>query len=506
MKLFRSLSLTARTTLLVSLSAFAIMSMLGCYLYQSAKAGVENHAVTQAAGRAEHYRHLVNDAFTVKQLEQRPMLFETMLGAEQDVLMFRRPGEAPFIQVNPAHIRVPKLDAAPVGQGLTRGDVLHDVLPNGTPMVWAAATAKTNDGGDLVEVIAGHPMNHEMQMLESYRLRIFTAIGAAVVISTLVGYLLIRSGLSPVRAMAERASEITPKNLSVRLSVESAPLELRLLSHSFNAMLDRLADGYQRLQQFSADLAHEIRTPIGALIGTTQVTLGKTRDAEEYEHVLESNLEELNRLKNIAENILFLAHADHAALAIDRVEIGLADELGKIAEYFEGPADERGMTFDIAATGSMSANAMMCRRAINNLVVNAVRYARENTVIRLRGSEDASGATIIVENEGETIAPEHLARLFDRFYRGDSARSQFTESNGLGLAIVRAIMSLHGGTAKASCPQANLIRFELHFPPAPVRFEAQQPAMPPAFAARPSVQSASPEVSHSEASAAGARA
>lgn len=490
LKLFRSLSLTARTTLLVSLSGLAIMSMLGCYLYQSAKAGVESHAINQAAGRAEHYRHLIDDAYTVSQLEQRPMLFETMLGAEQDVLLFRRPGEAPFIHVNPANIRVPKeLKAVPVGTGLTRGDVVHDVLPDGTPVIWAAATAKTTQGDDI-EVIAGHPMSHEMAMVKTYRVNIFLAIGAAVAVSTLLGYFLVRSGLSPVRTIAERASEITPKNLSVRLSVESAPLELRLLTRSFNAMLDRLGDGYQRLQQFSADLAHEIRTPIGALIGTTQVALGQTRDVAEYESVLESNLEELNRLKNIAENILFLAHADHAALEIEHGEIGVADELGKIAEYFEGPADERGMTFDIAASGVAWANSMMCRRAINNLVVNAVRYARENSVIRLEGSQDARGATFVVENEGETIPPETLARLFDRFYRGDSARSQVSESNGLGLAIVRAIMGLHGGTAKASCPRANVIRFELFFPARPAGAGAHEVTPPQAFAARPSVQSA----------------
>ena len=500
LRLFRSLSLTARTTLLVSLSGLAIMSMLGCYLYQSAKAGVESHAVNQAAGRAEHYRHLIDDAYTVKQLEQRPMLFETMLGAEQDILLFRRPGEAPFIHVNPANIRVPpSLKAVPVGKGMTRADVVHDVLPDGTPVIWAAVTAKTTQGGDVVEVIAGHPMSHEMAMVNTYRLNIFLAIVAAVAVSTLLGYFLVRSGLSPIRTIAERAAEITPKNLSVRLSVDSAPTELRLLTRSFNAMLDRLGDGYQRLQQFSADLAHEIRTPIGALIGTTQVALGKTRDVAEYESVLESNLEELNRLKNIAENILFLAHADHAALAIERTEIGVADELGKIAEYFEGPADERGMTFEVGASGVAWANSMMCRRAINNLVVNAVRYAHENSVIRLSGSQDASGATFVVENEGETIPPETLTRLFDRFYRGDAARSQISESNGLGLAIVHAIMSLHGGTAKAICPRPNVIRFELHFPPRPAQVESREVSAPQAFAARPSVQAAATESGSSAA-------
>lgn len=487
LRLFRSLSLTARTTLFVSLSGLAIMSALGCYLYQSAKSGVELRGINQAAGRAEHYRHLINDAYTVAQLEQRPMLFETMLGAEQDVLLFRRPGEAPFIQVNPANIPVPNLTAVPVGKGLTRGDVVRGRLADGTPVMWAAVNARTNDGSGVVEVIAGHPMTHELRMVEDYRLHIYAAIAAAIVVSSLLGYLLIRSGLSPVRTIAERASEITPKNLSVRLNVETAPLELRLLTHSFNAMLDRLGDGYQRLQQFSADLAHEIRTPIGALIGTTQVALGKTRDTDEYEAVLESNLEELNRLKNIAENILFLAHADHAALAVERTEIDLGDELRLIAEYFEGPADERGMTFEVAASGVVWANSMMCRRAINNLVVNAVRYAHENSVIRLSGVHDAQGATIVVENEGDAIPPEQLVRLFDRFYRGDSARSQISESNGLGLSIVRAIMGLHGGTVKVSCPLLNLVRFELHFPPAPEQTPVES-AGAQVFTARPSVQ------------------
>ncbi len=492
---FRSLSLTARTTLLMSLSALAVMSSLGCYLYQSAKGSIENHAINQAAGRAEHYRHLIDDAYTVDQLERRPLLFESMLGAEQDVLLFRRPGETAFVHVNPMGIAIPDLKSVPVGHTLAPGDVVRGELPDGTPVFWAAATAKTTQGGDLVEVVAGHPMIHEGQMLRTYRFRIFSAIGLAVLVSTVLGYLLVQRGLSPIRKIAAHASQITPKNLSVRLNVEAAPRELRLLTASFNAMLDRLGDGYQRLSQFSADLAHEIRTPIGALIGTTQVTLGKLRDVDEYEAVLESNLEELERLKNIAENILFLAQADHAALAIERNEILLADELGKIAEYFEGPADERGMTFEVVASGGMRANPMMCRRAINNLVVNAVRYAHPDTTIRLSGSQDAFGATIIVENEGDTIPPEHLARLFDRFYRGDSARRQTAESNGLGLAIVRAIMSLHGGTAKASCPPPNRVRFELFFPAVvyepDLSVSVPQSAAAQVVAARPAAQPAS---------------
>jgi two-component system heavy metal sensor histidine kinase CusS len=250
----------------------------------------------------------------------------------------------------------------------------------------------------------------------------------------------------------------------VRLDSEAAPLELRQLTHAFNAMLDRLADGYQHLSQFSADLAHEIRTPVGALIGQTQVTLARTREPEEYQQVLESNLEELSRLSHIAENILFLAHADHAALSVEREPIDLREELVRIADYFEGPADERGMRFVVEADGMAWVNPMLCRRAINNLVVNAVRYGASDTVVRLRGSQDEEGATVVVENDGAPIPEEQLGRLFDRFYRADAARSAFTESSGLGLAIVKAIMHLHSGTACVVCPAPGVVRFELRFP------------------------------------------
>ncbi len=249
---------------------------------------------------------------------------------------------------------------------------------------------------------------------------------------------------------------------------------------SFNAMLDRLATGYERLLQFSADLAHEVRTPIGVLIGQTQVTLAHTRSESEYKSVLESNLEELERLGRIAQNILFLAQADHERQDIERTPLNIREQLETIATYFEGLADERNLSFEVHAEGQMWANAIMSRRAISNVVVNAVRYAEAGTTIRLTGSEDARGALIVIGNQGRPVAPDDLARLFDRFYRGDAARSEFTESSGLGLSIVQAIMRLHGGSASVSCSADGWIEFTLRFaalpdstphsaPPAPTR-------------------------------------
>jgi two-component system, OmpR family, heavy metal sensor histidine kinase CusS len=245
--------------------------------------------------------------------------------------------------------------------------------------------------------------------------------------------------------------------------VKHTPTELQSLAVSFNAMLDRLSTGYERLLQFSADLAHEVRTPIGVLIGQTQVTLAHTRSEAEYKSVLESNLEELERLGRIAQNILFLAQADHERQKEERTQLVIREELETIATYFEGLADERGLHFEVDAAGVMFANTIMCRRAISNVVVNAVRYAAPDTVIRLSGHEDEQGARIVIGNQGPPIGAAELSRLFDRFYRGDSARSAFSESSGLGLAIVQAIMRLHDGSATVSCSGEGWIEFTLRF-------------------------------------------
>ncbi|MFM0732009.1 heavy metal sensor histidine kinase [Paraburkholderia sediminicola] len=464
MKLWTERSLTARTTVLFASIACVVIGTLGAYFYHSAELSLQRRADVVLTGRVEHFSRIVRDLYSVSELKSRPVLFESMLGAEEDVLLFRRPGEAPFIDVNPANVAVPPLQAGTEDRLPTLSDIRQTMLPDGVPVHWAIASVKAREDGSEVEVIAAHPMTQEVRMLAAYRNRIVLATLTGMLAATLLAYYVLRRAFRPVREIATRAAQISPASLSVRLDSEAAPVELRQLTDAFNAMLDRLADGYQRLSQFSADLAHEIRTPVGALIGQTQVTLTKPRDADEYQQLLESNLEELSRLSHIAENILFLAHADHAALSIDREPVDLHGELIRIADYFEGPADERGMRFTVEAHGVVSANPMLCRRAINNLVVNAVRYGAGNTVVRLSGTQDEEGATVVVENDGTPIPGEQLDRLFDRFYRGDAARSEFTESSGLGLAIVKAIMHLHGGTARVVCPVPGVMRFELRFP------------------------------------------
>ncbi|MNH01258.1 Sensor protein CzcS precursor [compost metagenome] len=232
-------------------------------------------------------------------------------------------------------------------------------------------------------------------------------------------------------------------------------------------MLDRLNEGYQRLTQFSADLAHEIRTPVGALMGHCQVALYQARSVEEYETLLSNNMDELERISRMVENILFLARAGEGQAVLNYSRLDVAQELQRVADYFDGLAEERGITLCCEGAGVLRADAMLFQRALSNLVANAVRYSDENSRIWLRVNRQAGAMVVQVSNQGPPLAAAHLSKLFDRFYRADAARSAGNHASGLGLSIVRAIMTLHGGEAGVHCtgePPSACITFSLIFP------------------------------------------
>ncbi len=199
-------------------------------------------------------------------------------------------------------------------------------------------------------------------------------------------------------------------------------------------------------------------------MGHCQVALRQPRTADEYQLLLASNLEELERISRMVESILFLARADDAQAALNRQALDLTDELQRVTGYFEGLAEERRMTLRTSGEGQLDADPLLLRRALSNLVANAIRYAEEGSEIEIRVVEDSQQCRIEVENRGPVLSDSALGKLFDRFYRADASRHQSSDSNGLGLAIVAAIMRLHGGEVTVSQPVAGKICFTLAFP------------------------------------------
>lgn len=458
----RPASLTLRSTLAFSLVAMLTVAGAGWYLYESMKTSVLARSDNAVLGRLDHFRKLLHYDLTLDKLSSSPQIFQNMLGSEDDIFVIAEVGQPPVIQVNPLRATLPPLPEVAQDAVPTASDLRTGTAPSGIPL--RAASVLTTSGGREVKLTAAHIMVKEMAMLGEFRQRIYLAVGMAFLLTALLGFMLLRRGLRPLREMAEHATDISPARLHSRMSSENTPVELQQLSDAYNAMLDRLAEGYQRLTQFSADLAHEIRTPVGSLMGHCQVALRQVRSADEYQALLASNLEELERISRIVESILFLARAEDTQAVVQRQPLQVQDELERVTEYFEGLAEERRIRLSIAGDATLHADPLLLRRALSNLVANAIRYADPHSEVQIDVASTATQCVINVENQGPALDPATLTHLFDRFYRGDASRQHNSDSNGLGLAIVAAIMQLHAGEASVSQPQPGRIRFALSFP------------------------------------------
>mgnify|MGYP000132428422 FL=1 len=229
--------------------------------------------------------------------------------------------------------------------------------------------------------------------------------------------------------------------------MDSVPRELELLVTAFNAMLGRLEESFARLSNFSADIAHELRTPISNLRTHTEVILTKKRAPEDYEENLYSNLEDLNRLSNIIDGMLFLAKSDNGLVLPAKAKVELRSVVEKLFEYYQLLADDTGLKLKVTGQGMVYGDVTMLDRMISNLLSNALRYTPPDSTISVKIERVGKTISLSVENPGEEIAEEHLARLFDRFYRIDPARREgATNHAGLGLAIVKSLVGAHDGS------------------------------------------------------------
>jgi two-component system heavy metal sensor histidine kinase CusS len=224
------------------------------------------------------------------------------------------------------------------------------------------------------------------------------------------------------------------------------PRELQPLAIAFDDMLERLDDSFTRLSQFSADLAHELRTPIANMMGEAQVALTRDRTADEYRETIESTIAECERLSRIVDNLLFVARADAAREPIARKRLDARNAVEKIAAFYQTIADDRHVTISCNGEGQIYADPDLFERTVGNLIDNALRFTPENGSIQITLSEHDADFEVAVNDTGCGIAPEHLPRVFDRFYRAESSRG--SDGAGLGLALVKSIMDLHGGSAK----------------------------------------------------------
>jgi two-component system, OmpR family, heavy metal sensor histidine kinase CusS len=282
-------------------------------------------------------------------------------------------------------------------------------------------------------------------LLAGYRQDIGIVLLGGLVLAAIAGGWITRRGLRPIVHITRATERIGAQQLQERIEAGPWPRELIALASAFDRMLDRLQEAFERLSQFSADLAHELRTPINNLVGEAQVILSRPRTAAEYERVLHSALEEYGRLARMIDSMLFLAQADQSRSALELVARDARREMQAVADFYQAVADEQNVTLTCEGELRLTADPLLLRRALSNLLSNALKHTPGGGRITLQALESEHGPTVRVIDSGVGIPAEHLSSLGERFYRVDPARSAAEGGAGLGLAIVKSIMALHGG-------------------------------------------------------------
>ncbi len=294
--------------------------------------------------------------------------------------------------------------------------------------------------GGTAHVVVARDIGHHTDFLDQLQHDFWFAILAAALLTAVVGALLVRLGLRPIRSIARAAGRISAGQLAERIAEPKVPPELAELVSAFNAMLGRLEESFKRLSDFSADLAHELRTPIHSLRMQTEVSLSKARDADEYRDLLASNLEAYERLARIIGDMLFLAKADHGLVIPQRVSVALQPLCERLIEYYGLLAEQVELKL-VAADVRVQGDSLMLERALGNVLVNAIHHTPAGGTVSLVVSQQAGQAVICITNSGPPIPAAAMEQIFDRFVRLDGQ----SEGSGLGLAITRSIVLAHGG-------------------------------------------------------------
>ncbi|WP_175731782.1 heavy metal sensor histidine kinase [Burkholderia ambifaria] len=457
-------SLLRRLTLAFAAVAALVFALTGAYLYRSLSAELTRRDDIEIAGKLNQFLQLARSSGSTAALRADPAVFHEVLLSHPGV----------YLGIYDAANRplVEHTDEA--------GNTLASVIARPRPADAAAASPftcappgigtsrcvrarATLPSGETIQVALARTATDRQSLLESYRVDIWLAAALGALLVGALGYAVASRGLRPVESLGRQTSRIEAHNLNARLDARGGPVELHELATSVNRMLDRLERAFVRLSQFSSDLAHDMRTPLANVISSSQVTLSRARTTEEYEALIDSNIEECERLQRMIENMLFLARTDNARQHLKTVELDAGAELRRLASYFQALADEAGVHLAVQGEAPVVADATLFRRAVSNLASNALEHAQAGSTIELTVSTRPGYAVVEVTNRGAAIPPEQMERIFERFYRIDSSRHGAARNAGLGLAIVKSIIELHRGKVEVESRDGRTT-FALYFP------------------------------------------
>ena len=328
--------------------------------------------------------------------------------------------------------------------------------------LFSLLTSDHQIAGDEFKVQVAQDRTTDEKFMKQFAMLLAAVLALGVAASAIIAWSVTKRGLRPLSKMTRALKRAGPKQLHERVTTVGWPRELQPLAVAFDEMLARLEDSFVRLSQFSADIAHELRTPIGNIRGEAEVALTRSRSAEEYREVIESTIAECEHLGHIVDNLLFLARTEAAEGHLQRTSFNGRAAIEKIAAFHEPIAEEQRVSIRCDGEITFIADEMLFERAVNNLVENAVRHTAAGGSIEITVANRDASSEVSVKDNGSGIAAEHLPRVFDRFYRADPARS--SEGVGLGLSLVKSIMDLHGGSPRIESEPGRGTTVTLSFP------------------------------------------
>lgn len=334
---------------------------------------------------------------------------------------------------------------------------------------------RLNIDGRIFIIEMGAPADDALDTLHEFRSYLFWFAPLLLLIAAAVGYWMSRKALSPVDELVRTARDVSGTNLKSRLQTLETGDELQRLSDTLNAMLDRIEASFQRVTQFTADASHELRTPVSLIRTEAELALRRSRGEAEYQEALRHILAEAERTSSLIEQLLSLARADSGRESVQLTPVNLSPILNSIVEGWKQVASIRGLQFSANIANHdafVMADETWLRRLIEILLDNAFKYTPSSGSVQLqleRKNEDRN-VLVTVKDSGVGIAQEEHAKIFERFYRVDKARSRAEGGTGLGLSIAQWIVTQHHGTISVdSAPgQGAIFRVQLPMIAAPV--------------------------------------
>ena len=434
--MFRRLSLTSRLTIFfIALASSVILGLALLFMVEA-----DRHFVDLDSAALDDKKHLIEGilASSRSHEEARSRLNEALSHHHSLYALVKGPQGEKLYQTN--GYSGPTTQASFITNDDGHG--LQSWRSGGREFHEMSFTAGMVQGmaGPLQISLAVDTQHHQEFMRELRRSIAIYAV-LAILLSGFLAWFAAHQGMSPLRAMKRRAAAVTGQQLQERMPEDAVPIEMADLARELNEMLGRLQNDFKQLADFAADLAHELRTPISNLLTQTQVTLSTQRDLKTYQDTLASNAEELQRLARVVSDMLFLAKTERGVDLPHKESFSAAQGARELVEFYEAVADEKRILMSVEGDGRIYGDRLMFRRALSNLLSNALRHAPVGGVVGVRIESSSRGIEVTVKNTGKEIPLDVQQRVFERFYRADSARRHpASDGAGLGLSITKAIV------------------------------------------------------------------